>query len=288
MSEDHSTRSLTATERDQWDRDGYLLIPGIVPQARLTALQHVIEAVVDARLDKLRREGLISDTKPQAPFDRRLAEAAGQLASKFGRSWRKPLASRAVFDLQGTPSLARVIGQLTGTDTIGHPVFNGRPKLPGQQMTVVPWHQDSGYFGAGSDRSMILTTWIPLVPVDETNGCLQVIPGTHRLELRPHAKEAREGEFLEADMTGLDATRAVTCVMQPGDALIFNNLVMHRSLPSTAPTIRWSIDLRYVRDGDPLGAIGWNDPAFKWVIRSATQPMTTFEAWMAQVAQWTW
>lgn len=283
-----SDRVLTAAERQQWEQEGYLLLRNLIPRERLAAVQAVLEKVVDDILAKLLAEGAITDTKPGAPFERRLAEAAGPLAGKFGRSWRKNLASRAVFDLQGTPALAQIIGQLIGGDTIGHPVFNGRPKLPGQQLTVVPWHQDSGYFGPESDRSMILTTWIPLVPVDARNGCLQIIPGTQRLDLRRHTEEARDGRFLEADITGLDESKAVTCAMQPGDVLIFNNLTMHRSLESTAPTIRWSIDLRYIRSGDPLGAIGWHDPAFQWVIRSATRPATTFDAWMAEIAHWPW
>lgn len=281
-------RTLTAAERQQWEQDGYLLLRNLIPQETLAAVQKVFEEVVDDILTKLLSEGAITDTKPGAPFDRRLSEAAGPLAGKFGRSWRKKLASRAVFDLHASPALAQIIGELVGGDTIGHPVFNGRPKLPGQQLTVVPWHQDSGYFGPESNNSMILTTWLPLVPVDASNGCLQIIPGTHNLGLRPHATEAREGNFLEADITGLDESKAVTCAMQPGDALIFNNLTMHRSLESTAPTIRWSIDLRYIRSGDPLGAIGWNDPAFQWIIRSRTRPVTTYDAWMADIAHWPW
>ncbi|MCE9615220.1 MAG: phytanoyl-CoA dioxygenase family protein [Lentisphaerae bacterium] len=281
-------RPLTVAERHQWDRDGYLLLRGLIPLPRLNAVQKVFEGVVEDILQKLQKDGQITDTHPGAPFDRRLADAAGKRAGTFGRSWRKKLASHAVFDLHATPSLTHVMHQLIGTDVIGHPVFNGRPKLPGQQLTVVPWHQDSGYFGAASDKSLILTTWIPLVPVDARNGCLQVIPGTHKLELRQHEHEKREGDFLEADMTGIDESRAVTCAMLPGDVLIFNNLTMHRSLESVAPTIRWSIDLRFIRDGDPLGAIGWHDPAFKWVIRSDQQPVTTYDAWMADIAHWPW
>ena len=281
-------RPLTAAEKKQWEQDGYLLLRGLIPRERLTAVQHTFEEAVEKILQTLRRDGSITDTKPNIPFDRRLAEAAGALAGKFGRSWRKEIAQRSVFDLQTTPALAHVAAQLTGGDAIGHPVFNARPKLPGQQLTIVPWHQDSGYFGAASEKSLILTVWIPLVPVDRSNGCLQVIPGTHKLNLRNHTQEAREGQFLEADLSGIDESKAVTCTMQPGDALIFTNLTMHRSLESTAPTIRWSIDLRYIRDGDPLGAITWHDPNFKWVIRSPTQPPTDYAPWAADIQQWPW
>jgi phytanoyl-CoA hydroxylase len=279
---------VTVEELRQWRDAGYLLLRGVVPKERLAAVQRRFEEVVDDILETLHRDGKIADTRPGLPFERRLTEAAGSFAGRYGRSWRKQFAGRGVFDLQCDPGLVNVVANLTEADVIGHPVFNARPKLPGQQLTVVPWHQDSGYFGEGSQRSQILTVWIPLVPVDEHSGCLQVIPGTHTLDLRKHTIEDREGQFLEADMTGLDESEAVTCRMQPGDALIFGNLLMHRSLPSTLPTIRWSIDLRYVRDGDPIGAIRWHDPAFKWVIRSSTQPVTPYEQWMADVEHWPW
>ncbi|MCY4567094.1 MAG: phytanoyl-CoA dioxygenase family protein, partial [Candidatus Poribacteria bacterium] len=177
--------------------------------------------------------------------------------------------------------LVDAIGQLTGTDVIGHPVFNARPKLPGQQLTVVPWHQDSGYFGTVSETSLIPTAWIPLVPVDESNGCLQVVAGSHRLGVVNHHTEEREGKFLEVMDALIENSRVVTCPMELGDALVFHNLTLHRSLPhTTSEIVRWAIDIRYLRDGDHPGTIYWQDPDFKWVIRSETQPVTPVPQWL--------
>ena len=159
--------------------------------------------------------------------------------------------------------------------------FNARPKLPGQQLTVVPWHQDSGYFGTVSETSLIPTAWRPLVPVDETNGCLQVVAGSHRLGVVNHYTEEREGKFLEVLDELIEESRIVTCPMELGDALVFHNLTLHRSLPhTTSEIIRWAIDIRYLRDGDHPGTIYWKDPDFKWVIRSETQPATPLNQWL--------
>ena len=57
---------------------------------------------------------------------------------------------------------------------------------------------------------------------------------------------------------------------------------------SDLPDIRWSIDVRYIREGDFGGEIPWPDADFQWVIRSETKPVTTFEQWMAQVPRFTW
>ncbi|MAE62394.1 MAG: hypothetical protein CMJ49_13690 [Planctomycetaceae bacterium] len=37
----------------------------------------------------------------------------------------------------------------------------------------------------------------------------------------------------------------VTCVMEPGDVLLFHDLTAHRSVDNTSDRIRWSIDIRY-------------------------------------------
>ena len=207
-------------------------------------------------------------------------------AAPAARSQARRLGVTAVYSLTAMISashaepLVDAIAQMTGTDVIGHPVFNARPKLPGQQLTVVPWHQDSGYFGAQSEGALIPTAWIPLVPVDETNGCLQIVAGSHRMGLIAHRTETRDGRFLEVMDEAIDPSCVVTCPMEMGDALLFHNLTLHRSTAHTTnQTIRWAIDIRYLRDGDDPGTIYWKDGTFKWVIRSHTSPITSFEAW---------
>lgn len=279
---------LSAVQLRQWDVDGFLLLQNVIPAAVIASVREMISREVDDVIAQLKAQGLVTDDGKDLPFERRLAVVAGIHANRLGRSWRKGLAKPAVYELHHVTGLVDVIGQLTGTDVIGHPVFNGRPKLPGQQMTVVPWHQDSSYFGADTQQSLIITCWIPLVPVDVSNGCLQVIPGTHRLPVQAHRTESREGQFLELDESLVDESRAVNCLMQPGDVLLFNNLVVHRSLPTQSDTIRWSIDIRYMRDGDNPGHIYWKDPSAKWIIRSQTRPPTPLDEWLHMVSYFDW
>lgn len=271
---------LSDEQMEQWERDGYLLLKGVVPLSLINGVRDRFASVVDGIVDALKKDGIVADTGEALPFETRFARVAGEHANRFGRSWRGQIATTEIFELHYAPRLVDAIGQLTGTDVIGHPVFNARPKLPGQQLTVVPWHQDSGYFGRVSETSLIPTAWIPLVPVDETNGCLQVAAGTHRLGIVDHHTENREGKFLEVMDSLIEDDRVVTCQMALGDALVFHNLTLHRSLPhTTSETIRWAIDIRYLRDGDHPGSIYWKDPDFKWVIRSERQPVTPFARW---------
>ena len=271
---------LSPEQMDQWENDGYLLLKGVIPDTAIDGVRNSFAHVVDHIIRELKADGIIEDEGLELPFETRLAQVAGEHANRFGRSWRNQVATVEIFDLHYAPRLVDAIAQLTGTDVIGHPVFNARPKLPGQQLTVVPWHQDSGYFGAVSETSLIPTVWIPLVPVDETNGCLQVVAGSHRLGVVDHRTEEREGKFLEVMDELIEDARIATCPMEVGDALVFHNLTLHRSLPhTTSEIVRWAIDIRYLRDGDHPGTIYWKDPDFKWVIHSETQPLTYFLEW---------
>lgn len=267
----------------QWQTDGYLLLKKAIPLALIEAVRQQFALMVDNIISELQAEGLIQHDGSDLPFEERLHAVAGNYANRFGRSWRQQVISPPIYDLHRAQPLVSAISQITGTDVIGHPVFNARPKLPNQQITIVPWHQDSGYFGAESETALIPTAWIPLVPVDSTNGCLQLVAGSHRMGLLDHHTEAREGQFLEVMDRFIDKNRVVTCPMELGDALLFHNLTLHRSTAHTnSKSIRWAIDIRYLRDGDDGGSVYWKDPNFKWVIASQTQPITSFEDWLSK------
>ncbi len=275
--------TLSTEQIHQWETEGYLLLKQAVPLPIIEDVRQLFAQMVDRIISQLRTEDLIQDEGVDLPFEQRLYAVAGEHANRFGRSWRQQVLGKAIYDLHHAEPLASAIGEITGTDVIGHPVFNARPKLPNQQLTVVPWHQDSGYFGAESATALIPTAWIPLVPVDATNGCLQLVSGSHKMGLLHHQTEDREGQFLEVMDQHIDDDNLITCPMELGDALLFHNLTLHRStVHTTSNIIRWAIDIRYLRDGDEEGSIYWKDTDFKWVIRSQTQPVTPLEEWLSK------
>jgi ectoine hydroxylase-related dioxygenase (phytanoyl-CoA dioxygenase family) len=67
--------------------------------------------------------------------------------------------------------------------------------------------------------------------------------------------------------------------MEPGDVLMFNELVLHRSLPNVSDRVRWSVDIRFSADepahqrkapggfrvrSDRLGPEPFEDWAARW------------------------
>ena len=85
---------------------------------------------------------------------------------------------------------------------------------------------------------------IPLVDVAEDNGCLYVIPGSHKWNL---LKGQRGADNKVHTLEGVEQRgQPVALPMVPGDILLFSNLTFHTSKLNSSNSVRWSVDLRYV------------------------------------------
>jgi len=99
-----------------------------------------------------------------------------------------------------------------------------------------PWHQDSLYFDFTPDHQV--GAWLAVSEATLENGCLWVLPGSHREPVHDHIPDQRPGslhgymEIVDHDMDG-----AVPVLMDPGDVLLFDSHLMHRSTDneSTGP-----------------------------------------------------
>ncbi|MGE0621393.1 MAG: phytanoyl-CoA dioxygenase family protein [Pseudomonadales bacterium] len=110
-------------------------------------------------------------------------------------------------------------------------------KAPGAgDSTDVPWHQDSGY--GRLEPPTDLTFWIALTDTDESNGCLRVLPGSHRSGLQTHGQR---GRLMAAQVSD----PGVAVPMKRGDALLFSGHLLHRSLPNRSTAPRHALYLRY-------------------------------------------
>jgi phytanoyl-CoA hydroxylase len=79
--------------------------------------------------------------------------------------------------------------------------------------------------------------WLALDTVDEENGCLRYIPGSHREGLRPHGRTRTLG-FSQGivDYSEADRAREIPILAQPNDLLIHHGNTIHRAEPNNSPT----------------------------------------------------
>ena len=112
---------------------------------------------------------------------------------------------------------------------------------------ATPWHQDQGVITEEADETDMLTVWFPLLDAGIENGCLQVLPGTHKgglLTPLPRRPGPLGVEIPERTLAR-DGSRAMP--MKRGDILLLNQRTAHAALPNVSDEVRWSFDLRYPR-----------------------------------------
>ncbi|MDA0989196.1 MAG: phytanoyl-CoA dioxygenase family protein [Verrucomicrobia bacterium] len=272
---------LSREQCSQYEQAGYLILPGVLDATDLEPIKCVLSEHVDREARHYVEAGQLDDLYADLPFEKRLAAVYGPL-DRQSIGWNKQIFSKPIYDFGMQSKILDIAESLVGPEL----QFNGdywvRTKLPGEAMTTLPWHQDSGYYGGKVDFQ-ILSLWIPLVDVDTTNGCLQVIPGSHKWGLLP-TKENELGHREPVD--DIEARgEIVTLPMKAGDIFAFHDLTFHRSQMNHSDHIRWSIDLRYSEIGKPLD---WLFRACMngFVARSRENPdqVDSWAAWQAKRA----
>jgi hypothetical protein len=185
-------------------------------------------------------------------FDRGLDLIVKADRARAGRLYNAVRKLPSVQSLITAPRVWAVMRQLMQTRLPGlYPAGTGvRMDHPGEDTYLSPWHQEYPY-NLTSDNAV--TLWLPLVDVDDVNGCLLLAPGTHRLGALPvvvrDALNTGRNANETIEIADLDRhLRAVTPLSVParaGDALVFHTYLLHRSQPNRSRATRWTVQARY-------------------------------------------
>ena len=286
-----ATRSLLSTAQlEQFADEGYLLVEDVLdPVLDLGELLAEYAERLDSMARGLYAEGAIDDTFDGLPFPQRLVklcEASGRaLPDQFdfslgqnGIHHDSPIhVGPGVFRLLTNPRLLDVVEAVIGPEIFSNPVQHIRMKLPARVVpdgctnglvTKVPWHQDNGVVMPEADEATILTVWLPLLDATVDNGCLAVIPGSHRRGIEPHCPSPNG---LKIPNAYVPHGQAQPVPMRAGSVLLMTQRTIHCSLNNrTDDEVRISMDLRYQPVGQPTGRPAFAPAGF--VARSRAHP----------------
>lgn len=148
----------------------------------------------------------------------------------FYSSWFETPAARVFTDRQ----VRAVVGNGLKDLFPGHRIIFGTFMSKGSEgETEFPLHQDPTFVDERQWTSV--TFWIPLVDVDERNGCIHAVPGSHLLSADPRLPYVA---FPYADF----ADRLTACLrpvpMRAGDLLVFHPGLIHASPPNVTGRLR--------------------------------------------------
>jgi non-heme Fe2+,alpha-ketoglutarate-dependent halogenase len=115
-----------------------------------------------------------------------------------------------------------------------------------QDRKFVSWHQDHAYFGLNPPT--IITAWVALNEVTRHNGCMRVIPGSHRTGAHKHVETYDKDNLLSRGqaLADVDDSAAMDIVLRPGEASLHHGHVFHSSEPNTSDDRRIGFAMMFI------------------------------------------
>jgi non-haem Fe2+, alpha-ketoglutarate-dependent halogenase len=111
----------------------------------------------------------------------------------------------------------------------------------------VSWHQDMAYWGL--DPPDIVTAWVALTDSGPDNGCMRVVPGTHRFDIVPHRDTFGANNMLSRGQevaVAVDESAAVDIVLKPGEMSFHHARIVHGSRANHSSRPRIGFAIRYI------------------------------------------
>jgi chlorinating enzyme len=221
MTEQQATNSsapiLSSQDIDFYRRNGYLLY------------HHQLFS--DAKLEKL-----------TAIFEEHLADKGSKLSDELDTPhFRDPrllefLLSDEVLDLV-EPIIGPNIG-LWSSHFISKDPHTGR---------ATPWHEDSAFWNGRLSRfDGLVTVWLAIDRSTRENGCMRVIPGTHRNGFSEYAPVDQAGNTFQRGIVDVvDESQAVYFELERGESSLHDSRIVHGARPNTSPNRRCGYTMRY-------------------------------------------
>ena len=221
----------------RFHQDGFLPIAGAFSLAQVNDAHNAVSDMIDGKHPKFRY-------------------------TQFEKGKRKEFAALSGLERRkGIRKLNRFIGFderlnhfATNNSILGtlERIFEKPPKLYRDQAMLKParigrekpWHQDHAYFNLPMG-TCIVSVWIALDEATPENGCMHVIPGSHREGPVVHFKR-RDWQICD---THIARTRVVAVPLKPGSILFWNGLLHHGTPANRSERNRRSLQLHFIPDG---------------------------------------
>lgn len=208
--------SLTEAQRAQFDRDGFIIIKGLISPAKIQQIATEIDALHERMAEATPPEVGVSWEQQKEGRPKRIRQLMH--SEKVSPGLNAVLRSNEVLD---------IMEALIGPNIA---LFHSKLLMKAaHDGTVTPWHQDYAYWKRGTNRPVQVNCMLAIDPATHENGCIQFVPGTHKKGLQSH--EIKQGLSFGVYLPGYFNPRpdAVAMTMEPGDCVFFGSLVIHGS-----------------------------------------------------------
>jgi non-heme Fe2+,alpha-ketoglutarate-dependent halogenase len=174
-----------------------------------------------------------------------LDEIESYLQANVKRLDHSHLFFRWAYELSSHPAVLDAIEDLLGPDILVHSsrIFYKHP----WDGSFITWHQDGTYSNLACRPSP--TAWIALTDSIPENGCLRVVPGSHKRGLLSHRESPSEDNLLSHGQQAeieVEAGDVLDVVLRAGEMSIHQVNLLHSSLPNKSNMNRIGFSMTYI------------------------------------------
>lgn len=243
-----------------YQKNGFLTVENIIPMPLIEEARQVVEDFVE-RSRAVADHDVVYDLEPghsaEAPRVRRLKE---------------PCALHPIFDrINRLPQLLDVVAALIGPEI----------RYQGSKLNMkaaaygspVEWHQDFAFYPHTNDDLLAVGIYLDDCTLD--NGCMLMIPGSHRWPILDHHQDGVFVGAIDVEREGVDTSRAVPLTVRAGGISLHHCRMLHASATNTSSLPR-RLFLLQLAAVDAWPMLGVTDLAQfdGWVLRG--QPTRQF------------
>ncbi len=226
--------ALTQTQIDFFHEQGYLVINNAFSSLEVSAALDGLLKLIDGQVPTF--TGLQFEPSAQANLESLSLEQKQDAVRKLMGFVGFDVGLNA---LAAHPKLLSALEQLMPDKPI---LFQDMALLkPPRIGTEKPWHQDNAYFNYPPETTVI-GVWIALDHAIPENGCMHIIPASHKKGPVVHFKR-RDWQICDTDVA---LEEVVAVPLEPGSLLFFHGLLHHGTPPSQSDKRRRAVQYHYL------------------------------------------
>ena len=106
--------------------------------------------------------------------------------------------------------------------------------------------------------------WLATTEATLENGCLVILPGSHKESLHEHLPDEREGSnYGYTEIKDHDFSEEIPMTLSKGDLLLFHSFLMHKSYDNNSNFRRTAMVYHFAETGTNFGDI--DSPTNEWI-----------------------
>jgi phytanoyl-CoA hydroxylase len=229
---------LTEAELMQFHDQGYLVRPAMIPEDYCTHLHTVVEQQLQDVIQPVEFE--VDVQYPGAPVT--VEEEGGRTIRRLLGAYRRHPLFKELATLDTTTQILKALFNQPAiklSQAHHNCIMTKHPRY----SSITYWHQDNRYWSF--EQENLISVWTALGHETRDNGCLRVIPGSHRLNIR--SNQLDEKLFLIKDLEQNKALidSHISVELKPGDMLFFHSKLFHAASQNNTDQVKYSLVYTY-------------------------------------------